>query len=98
MRQTIDDHELAFLGEWRQVRPVPDPAAISVRFNTGGRVIYIVEMGSTQHIELQWRAEDDVLVISPVGAATGERTPFRFRSPTVLVLEREGERFVYFRV
>jgi hypothetical protein len=93
----MDDHERALLGEWRQVRPVPDPAAISVRFESGGRLTYIVEMGSTQEIELQWRVEGDVLVIAPVGAASGERTPFRLRSPTVLVLEREGERFVYFR-
>ena len=93
----MDDHERALLGEWRQVRPVPDPASITVRFDTGGALTYTIDMGSTQTIALQWRVDGDVLVIAPVGTATGERTPFRFRSPTVLVLERGEERFVYFR-
>ena len=85
------------LGEWRQVRPVPDPASIVVRFERGGLLTYSVTMGNRQEIAMEWRVEAGVLVISQPGAVTGERTPFRFRSPTVLVLEREGERFVYFR-
>jgi hypothetical protein len=79
-----------FLGEWRQVRPDPRPAAIVVRFEPEGLLVYSVD---GQHIHLTWRVDADTLVIG------GEQlSRYRFRSPTVLVLEREGERFVYYRV
>lgn len=78
------------LGAWRQVRPDPAPATIEVRFGPDGHVLYSVD---GQQITLTWRVEADTLVIG-----TDQRSRYRFRSPTVLVLERGGERFVYYRV
>ncbi|HYK03112.1 MAG TPA: hypothetical protein VE974_15235 [Thermoanaerobaculia bacterium] len=79
-----------FLGAWRQVRPDPAPAAVVVRFEPEGLLVYSM---AGQHLELTWRVEADTLVVGD-----DQRSRYRFRSPTVLVLEREGERFVYYRV
>jgi hypothetical protein len=93
----MNDSERQLLGEWRQVRPVPDPASIVVRFASGGQLTYVVTMGSSQEIVLTWAVDGDTLVITQPGAASGERTAFRLHSSTMLVLERDGERFVYTR-
>ena len=79
-----------FLGEWRQVRPDPAPATIMVRFEPEGRLIYSVD---AQPIQLNWRLDGDTLVVHD-----DQRSRFRFRSPTVLILERGDERYIYYRV
>jgi hypothetical protein len=83
-------HDAPFLGEWRQVRPDPAPASIFVRFEAHGRVTYVI---GEQHIQLSWRLDGDTLVVND-----DQRSRYRFRSPTVLILERGGERHVYYRV
>jgi hypothetical protein len=84
----MDDNP--FLGAWRQVRPDPAPATIVVRFEPEGRLVYSVD---GQQIQLTWRVDADTLVIGD-----DQHSRYRFRSPTVLVLERGGEWFVYYRV
>jgi hypothetical protein len=81
--------ELAFLGEWRQVRPSPAPVEIFVRFERDGQLTYVVD---GQQRQLTWRIEGDVLIANDIPSS------YRFRSPTVLILERENERYVYYRV
>jgi len=79
-----------FLGTWRQVRPDPAPATVVVRFEPDGLLVYSVD---GHQIRLTWHLEEDMLVV-------GDQQPsrYRFRSPTVLILERAGERYVYYRV
>jgi len=82
--------EQAFLGEWRQVRPDPRPAAIFVRFEPEGRLTYVID---DQHVPLTWCLEEDTLIVN-----NDQRSRYRFRSETVLILERAEERYVYYRV
>lgn len=79
-----------FLGEWRQVRPDPRPAEIFVRFEPEGRLTYLID---DQSLQLTWHLEGDTLVVDDL-----QRSRYRFRSPTVLILERGEERYVYYRV
>jgi hypothetical protein len=88
--------ERQFLGEWRQIRPDPRPASILITFESGGRVVYTIEMGTVQILELTWRLDGEQLVVNQSGAPT-VISRFRFQSPTMLVLERDGERSVYVR-
>lgn len=88
--------ERHFLGEWRQIRPDPRPASIFIRFESGGCVVFTVDMGSAQEFELTWRLDGDQLVVGQSGAET-VTSRYRFQSPTMLVLERDGGRSVYVR-
>ncbi len=83
-------HDAPFLGEWRQVRPDPRPASIFVRFEPDGHLTYVID---DQNIQLTWRLEADTLVVND-----DQISRYRFRSPTVLILERGAERYVYYRV
>lgn len=82
--------EQPFLGQWRQIRPDPAPAAITVHFEPEGRLTYVID---GQHVPLTWRVEEDTLIVDG-----NQRSRYRFRSPAVLILERGGERYVYYRV
>lgn len=88
--------EQNFLGEWRQIRPDARPASIFIRFESGGRVVYTIQMGTVQRFALTWRLDGEQLLIDQSGAAA-VISRFRFQSPTMLVLERDGERSVYVR-
>lgn len=88
--------ERQLVGAWRQIRPDPRPASILITFEPGGRVVYTIEMGTVQTFELAWRLDGEQLLIDQSGAET-VISRFRFQSPTMLVLERDGERSVYVR-
>ena len=88
--------EEQFAGQWRQIRPDPRPASIFIAFEPGGRVVYTIEMGTVQTLELTWKLDGDQLVVDQSGAPA-VISRFRFQSPTMLVLERDGERSVYVR-
>jgi hypothetical protein len=83
-------HDPPFLGEWRQVRPITRPTEIVVRFEPDGLVVYSVD---NQLLHLTWRLDGDTLVVNDE-----QRSRFWFRSESVLVLERDDERYVYYRV
>lgn len=81
----------ALVGKWRQIRPDPAPAEILITFEADGRLTYSAVMGSVQHIPLHWRTEGETLIVGD------QVSRFRFASDSMLVLERQGERFVYVR-
>jgi hypothetical protein len=87
-----------FVGEWRQVKPDPDPEAIFISFQVDGSLRYQIEGETVQHILLTWRIDGDVLVTDQPSAPRQERTRFRFLSPSQLILEREDESYTYERV
>jgi len=88
--------ERHFLGEWRQIRPDPRPASFFTAYEAGGRLRYTIESDTVQTWEFTWRVDGDTIIVV---AQRGDPMIFRFRfqSPTMLVLERNGERSVYVR-
>ncbi len=87
-----------FVGEWRQVKPDPEPEAIFLSFQVNGGLRYRVEGETVQHILLTWRVDGDTLVADQPSAPRQERTRFRFLVPSLLILEREDESYTYERL
>jgi hypothetical protein len=88
--------EQPFLGKWRQMRPDTAPAQITVIFEEAGLMTYIVAMNGEQSFSLRWTIDGDTLV-SVDQSGRKNVSPFRFASPTMLVLDREDGRYVYRR-
>lgn len=86
-----------FLGEWRQIRPDPAPARIFVLFEDDGHLEYIVETDTLQSFRLRWRLNGRTLITSEADGSSEIESQYEFRSPTMLVLEREGTKSVYRR-
>lgn len=86
----------SFLGAWRQVRPETAPAQISVIFEEGGVMTYVVAMNGEQRFSLRWSVDGETLV-SVDQSGRKSTSPFRFASPTMLVLDRDDGRYVYRR-
>jgi hypothetical protein len=89
-----------FVGQWRQIRPDPDPAAILLTFADGGQLTYTVTLQTqpAQQLALLWRVDGDTLVATQRDGSNAQVSRFRFPSASMLVLEREGERYVYRRL
>lgn len=89
--------EEEFLGEWRQIRPDPAPARIVVSFEANGLLVYTMHGEGELRIELTWQLDGDTIAIADEAAKEPRLSRFRFRSHSMLVLEREGETYVYVR-
>ena len=93
----MTESERRLLGEWRQTRPDPHPAAIFITFDADGHLRYTIETATVQHILLTWRVEAGELVTDQPSAPRTERTRFALTSPSTLVLEKDGKTYSYER-
>ena len=90
--------ERHFIGEWRQIRPDPSPAQIFITFGTDGQLTYTVELDDVMNVLLRWRLAGEVMITTQPDGTDEIRSSYRFRSPTMLVMTREREQYVYRRV
>jgi hypothetical protein len=89
--------ERHFLGEWRQIRPDPSPARIVIAFAPDHQLTYTIESPDSMRVALRWRVAGTTLITSASDGSEERISGFRFRSPTMLVLERDREQYVYRR-
>ncbi|HEX8251988.1 MAG TPA: hypothetical protein VF846_02480 [Thermoanaerobaculia bacterium] len=89
--------EADFLGEWRQIRPDPAPAQVVVTFEANGSLVYTLEGEGELRIVIQWQLDGDALIITDPSEREPRRSLFRFRSRSMLVLERDGASYIYVR-
>jgi len=75
------------LGTWRQIRPDPQPAVITVTFERDGTLRYALD---EQTFALRWRVEGERLITTRDGVESA--STFRFASRTMLVVESDPER------